>query len=193
MDRLRELVRLHRLGMGAREVARLLQMSPNPEREHHEALIAASFLKGPSTDLPTLEVLKTAVLEHRPPAATPAHEQSGIDSWRAAVDDLQGADAEGDLESAAREGARLRGELLAGEAAGRRHPSGAGRVERAGHDFRWSRCPARRPKSTSGSSVGSTPRRRDGTHNLCLPLPSENCSPGGVKQFDSSYACIHAL
>jgi len=88
MDRLRELVRLHRLGTGAREVARLLQMSPNTEREYREALIAASLLKGPSTDLPTLEVLKAAVLEHRPPAATPAHERSGIESWRPTISEL---------------------------------------------------------------------------------------------------------
>jgi len=32
MHRLRELVRLHRQGTGAREVARLLGMSPNTER-----------------------------------------------------------------------------------------------------------------------------------------------------------------
>ena len=32
MDRLQELVRLHRMGTGAREVARLLSMSPNTEK-----------------------------------------------------------------------------------------------------------------------------------------------------------------
>ena len=32
MDRLQELVRLHRMGTGDREVARLLGMSPNTER-----------------------------------------------------------------------------------------------------------------------------------------------------------------
>ena len=81
MDRLRELVRLHRLGTGAREVARLLQMSPNTEREYRQALIASSLLKGPSTALPTLEVLKAAVLEHRPLPAPGAHERSKIARW----------------------------------------------------------------------------------------------------------------
>ena len=37
MDRLTELVRLHRLGVGVREVARLLQNSPNTERTSREA------------------------------------------------------------------------------------------------------------------------------------------------------------
>jgi transposase len=81
MDRLRELVRLHRLGTGAREVARLLQMSPNTEREYRQALIAASLLKGPSTELPAPEVLKAAVLEHRPVPGPGAHERSKIGRW----------------------------------------------------------------------------------------------------------------
>ncbi len=34
MHRLQELVRLHRMGTGAREVARLLRMSPNTERDY---------------------------------------------------------------------------------------------------------------------------------------------------------------
>ena len=38
MDRLQELVRLHRMGTGAREVARILQISPNTEREYRVAL-----------------------------------------------------------------------------------------------------------------------------------------------------------
>ena len=38
MDRLQELVRLHRMGTGVREVARLVSMSPNTERAYREAL-----------------------------------------------------------------------------------------------------------------------------------------------------------
>ena len=45
--RLQELVRLHRLGTGAREVARLLGMSPNTEREHRQALTKLDLLEGP--------------------------------------------------------------------------------------------------------------------------------------------------
>ena len=38
MHRLQELVRLHRIGTGARETARLLLMGPNTERMYREAL-----------------------------------------------------------------------------------------------------------------------------------------------------------
>jgi len=40
MQRLQELVRLHRMGTGAREVARMLRMSPNTERDYRNALQA---------------------------------------------------------------------------------------------------------------------------------------------------------
>jgi len=46
MDRLQELVRLHRMGTGAREVARLLKMSPNTERAYREALERENLLEG---------------------------------------------------------------------------------------------------------------------------------------------------
>jgi hypothetical protein len=52
MDRLQELVRLHRMGSGAREVARLLSMSPNTERMYRLALEAVGLLAGPVADLP---------------------------------------------------------------------------------------------------------------------------------------------
>ena len=61
MHRLQELVRLHRMGTGAREVARLLGMSPNTEREYRIALEAEGLLAGAVDDLPALEVLKAAV------------------------------------------------------------------------------------------------------------------------------------
>ena len=44
MDRLQELVRLHRMGTGGREVARLLGMSPNTERVYRRALETAQML-----------------------------------------------------------------------------------------------------------------------------------------------------
>jgi hypothetical protein len=46
MDRLAELVRLHRLGTGARETARLLGMGPNTERQYREAIDAPGCLPG---------------------------------------------------------------------------------------------------------------------------------------------------
>ena len=71
MDRLIELVRLHRLGSGAREVARLLQMSPNTERAYRNALLAEGLLGGAADDLPTLELLKAAVTRRLPISAPP--------------------------------------------------------------------------------------------------------------------------
>jgi len=47
MDRLQELVRLHRMGTGAREVARMLRMSPNTERDYRQALEKEGLLDGP--------------------------------------------------------------------------------------------------------------------------------------------------
>ncbi len=81
MHRLQELVRLHRLGTGAREVARLLKMSPNTERIYRQALESAEMLQGIPTKLPSLEQLKNAVIEYRPPAQPPAQEISSIEKW----------------------------------------------------------------------------------------------------------------
>lgn len=58
MDRLQELVRLHRMGTGARAVARLLRMGPNAERDYRDALEAAGLLDGSVDDLPELAALK---------------------------------------------------------------------------------------------------------------------------------------
>ena len=81
MHRLQELVRLHRMGTGAREVARLLKMSPNTEREYRRALEASGLLKGELTALPTLEALTAAVAAQRPPPAPGQHEASSIAAW----------------------------------------------------------------------------------------------------------------
>lgn len=87
MHRLQELVRLHRLGTGRREIARLLKMSPNTERPYHMALKAAGLLAGLVDELPSLERLKAAVLEHHPPKLAP-QEASSIESWLGDVQTL---------------------------------------------------------------------------------------------------------
>jgi hypothetical protein len=63
MHRLQDLVRLHRLGNGAREVARLLEMSPNTERDYRLALIDAGLLEGDPSQLPELGILRAAIEE----------------------------------------------------------------------------------------------------------------------------------
>jgi transposase len=71
MDRLQELVRLHRMGTGAREVARMLRMSPNTEREYRQALEHEGLLDGPAEDIAALEVLRAAVERQLPVVAPP--------------------------------------------------------------------------------------------------------------------------
>jgi len=44
MDHLQELVRMHRMAPGTREVARLLDISPNTERRYREALTSLGLL-----------------------------------------------------------------------------------------------------------------------------------------------------
>lgn len=51
MHRLQELVRLFRLGCGAKETARLLKMSPNTERKYRAVLREAGLLAGDVEDL----------------------------------------------------------------------------------------------------------------------------------------------
>lgn len=76
-DKLQELVRLHRQGRGAREVARLLRISPNTERRYRRRLRAAGLLDGPEDDLPSLDALQAVVQ----PPERPAQERSSIEAW----------------------------------------------------------------------------------------------------------------
>ena len=79
VHRLQDLVRLHRMGTGAREVARLLRMSPNTERQYRTALEAAGLLAGEVEPLPTMEALKLAVGAHVPSKPAP-QQQSSIEA-----------------------------------------------------------------------------------------------------------------
>ena len=88
MHRLRDLVRLHRQKTGAREVARLLAMSPNTERQYREALAAAGLLEGEPGELPELDVLRQAVLAAHPPAALPPQQTTSLEPYLEAIDAL---------------------------------------------------------------------------------------------------------
>jgi transposase len=89
MHRLQELVRLHRMHVPVREVARLLGMSPNTERDYRTVLQSAGLLAGPALPLPELETLKAAVLEAKPPPRSlPAQQVSSLDGWRSRVEAL---------------------------------------------------------------------------------------------------------
>lgn len=82
MDRLLELVRLHRMGHGKRHIAAMLGMSPNTERDYRLALDAAGLLAGPAN------ALHGALAWQRPPAPLPP-QQSRIERWSEVVESLR--------------------------------------------------------------------------------------------------------
>ncbi|MFN3327082.1 MAG: IS21 family transposase, partial [Bryobacteraceae bacterium] len=71
---------LHRLGTGAREVARLLGISPNTEREYRIAFSKAGLLAGAVDDLPTLEALRATL-----PKTVPRQQTSTVEDWSTEV------------------------------------------------------------------------------------------------------------
>jgi len=81
MHRLVDLVRLHRMRTAPREVARLLVMGPNTERQYRQALEAEGLLHGDPSALPALEVLKMAV-ERRCPPVLPPQQVSSLEPLR---------------------------------------------------------------------------------------------------------------
>lgn len=90
MDRLQELVRLHRLEVGARERARLLGMSPNTERRYRDAVQKAGLLEGSPNELPELDVLKSAVRLSMP-SRIPEQQVSKLEEWRTQIQALMDA------------------------------------------------------------------------------------------------------
>lgn len=92
MHRLQELVRLRRMGTGARESARLLEMSPTTERHYRTALASASLLEGPVDALPDPDVLRRAVELLLPSKPMPQHESS-VARWTERVTAMLEQDA----------------------------------------------------------------------------------------------------
>lgn len=87
MQRLQELVRLHRSGVAPREVARLLQMSPNTERSFRLLLAPHGVLDGDVEALPELAKLRELVEAARA-NNVPPHQQSSVEKWRAPISTL---------------------------------------------------------------------------------------------------------
>ena len=87
MDRLQELVRLHRIGEGAREVARLLGVSPNTERQYRHALAEAGLLEGAVDGLPECGVLREAMERLRPTKVAP-QQVSSLEPWAPRVEEM---------------------------------------------------------------------------------------------------------
>lgn len=93
MHRLQELVRLHRLGTGARKAAQMLRMGPNTARVYRKALASSGMLDGPVDALPELGVLRETVQHHLPPKDKPQHESS-ISKWAELVESMLDGGAE---------------------------------------------------------------------------------------------------
>ncbi len=87
MHRLQELVRLHRMGLGPRQVARHLKMSPNTERRYRDILGPLSLLQGDENDLPPLDELRALVLAATPQLDLPQH-NSSVARWRCDVEKM---------------------------------------------------------------------------------------------------------
>src|SRR5690606_27827962 len=87
MHWLQELVRLHRVGEGAREVALQLRMRPNTEREYRQVLAAAGLLEGDPESIPDVAVLRELVTAKRVDDELP-QQQSSIEPWRARIEFL---------------------------------------------------------------------------------------------------------
>ena len=83
--RLRELVRLRRLGASGREVVRLLRMSPKTERRYRGVLEEAGLLAGSPQELPSVGEIRAAV-EAAMPRAGPV--PSTVEPWRERVEEL---------------------------------------------------------------------------------------------------------
>jgi transposase len=92
MHRLQELVRLHRMEVDCREVARMLQMGPNTERRYRLALQAEGLLQGSPEEVPEAEVLKAAVAKHLP-AKSIEEKPSSVQKWAGEIEQMSRKEA----------------------------------------------------------------------------------------------------
>lgn len=84
MHKVQELVRLHRKGVGVREVARLLRISPNTERFWRRKLETAGLLMGRVDELPDIEELDGVL-----PSRHPAQQVSSVQAVEERVRELR--------------------------------------------------------------------------------------------------------
>lgn len=84
MHRLQEMLRLHRLGRGSRDIARQLKMGRDTIRQWLRTLAAAGMLEGPAEELPELDTLRAIVEEHAP-TELPPQQSSSVESWKSVV------------------------------------------------------------------------------------------------------------
>jgi DNA-binding transcriptional MocR family regulator len=85
MHQVQELIRLHRLGRSAREIARQLRMGRETVRQQMRSLEAAGVLDGRPEDLPEAARL----LEIAGPPAEPPQQRSSVAEWRGRIEKLR--------------------------------------------------------------------------------------------------------
>lgn len=87
MHRLVELVRLHRLGQSARDIARALRIGRNSVRRYVAALATEGLLDGSPDSLPELAAIRAAI-EVRVPTAPPQQQRSSIESFATLIEQM---------------------------------------------------------------------------------------------------------
>jgi len=92
MHKLQEIIRLHRLGVGVRAIARQLRISPNTERVYRRVFQEAGVLLGKPEDLPSVTELQALVEAARPAPRLP-QQRSSIETWRPRIEALLNAGA----------------------------------------------------------------------------------------------------
>jgi hypothetical protein len=76
------------MGTSTRELARLLGISRNTEREYRRAIAGAGLLDGDVDSLPELERLRDAVETALPPKPAPPQQASSVADWAERVGEL---------------------------------------------------------------------------------------------------------
>ncbi len=80
VDRLVEMVRLHRSNVADRKAAKMLNMGPNQHRKAREAFIAAGLWDGDPEALPPAQALRALL-----PQRLPKQQVSSAETWRDAI------------------------------------------------------------------------------------------------------------
>lgn len=87
MDRLQALIRLHHKSVNCRDVAKMLSMSPNTERQYRLIFEQAGLLEGAVSDLPPLDEIKKVIKEKLPQKAG-LQQVSSVEKWRAQIEKM---------------------------------------------------------------------------------------------------------
>ncbi len=84
VDRIVEMVRLHRMGVPDRKAAAMLKMGPNTHRAARAAFVAAGVWNGDPVDLPKADNLRVLL-----PQAKPPQQASSVERWRPVIAELE--------------------------------------------------------------------------------------------------------